>query len=159
MYHSQWMQIQFHHLFLPMPICRTTLWWSWSQNRSTRKPFKRYLACASDVQASEDAKLSCTIEYNNDQIAQFNQEQNLWRLLFASERAGLHKSTGRLVRFSLIYTHLHTKKYWTYSPIVAIDWMFHDATGVNMKVDSQCLKSEGYTDSVLRRQITVAWRK
>ncbi len=69
------------------------------------------MACASDVQASEDVKLLCTIEYNNDQIAQFNQEENLWRLLFASERAGLHKSTGRLVRFPLIYTHLHTKKY------------------------------------------------
>ncbi|CAF1482714.1 unnamed protein product, partial [Rotaria sordida] len=70
----------------------------------------------------------------------------------------------RPMKFPVIYTHFQTKKCQIYTPIdgilkkdsvVPIHCVIPGASDVNLRVDSQWLKSEGYTDPTLRRQITV----
>jgi hypothetical protein len=68
------------------------------------------------------------------------------------------------MKFPLIYSQFQTKKCQIYSPIdgilkngsiVSIHCVIPGAIDVNLKVDSNWLKSEGYRDPILQRQITV----
>jgi hypothetical protein len=70
----------------------------------------------------------------------------------------------RPMKFPLIYTQFQTNKCRIYTPmdgilkrgaVVPIHCVVPGATDVNITVDSQWLKSEGYTDPTLQRQITV----
>jgi hypothetical protein len=70
----------------------------------------------------------------------------------------------RPMKFPLIYTQFQTKKCQLYTPldgilkkdsILPIHCMVPDAIDVNVIVDSQSLKSTGYSNSVLHRQIKV----
>jgi hypothetical protein len=70
----------------------------------------------------------------------------------------------RPMKFPLIYTQFHTKKCRIYTPmdgrlkknsVVSIDCFVPDAKEVNLTVDSEWLKSEGYTNPNLKRKITV----
>jgi hypothetical protein len=103
------------------------------------------------IQAPDDVILSCDIEYNdvkieNGSLAQFENDKNLWQLLFAPERKGPHEltvyakrrddtksSSGAVVKFNLdvtrlrqpmkfplIYTQFESKKCRIYTPMDGI---------------------------------------
>jgi hypothetical protein len=103
------------------------------------------------IQAPDDIQLSCRIEYNNVQIvngslAQYNHENQLWQLLFAPERTGLHEliiyakrindiesPSSAVIKFNLdvpilrkpmkfpmIYTQFETTKCRIYTPLNGI---------------------------------------
>ena len=103
------------------------------------------------IQAPKDVQLSCSIEYNkvaieNGSLAQFDQEKNLWQLLFAPERTGRHElfvfakrsednnaeshsvvkfnldvtKLQRSMKFPLIYTQFETTKCRIYTPLQGI---------------------------------------
>ncbi|CAF1536922.1 unnamed protein product, partial [Rotaria sordida] len=70
----------------------------------------------------------------------------------------------RPMKFPLIYGDFQTKKCQIYTPVdgilkkgsvVPIHCIIPGATDVKLVVDSKWLESEGYTDPILRRQITV----
>jgi hypothetical protein len=70
----------------------------------------------------------------------------------------------RPIKFPLVYTKFQTNKCQIYTPIdgilkkgsvVPIHCIIPGATDVNFKVDSEWLKSEGYKDPILQRQVTV----
>ena len=70
----------------------------------------------------------------------------------------------RPMKFPLIYTQFQSGKCQIYTPldgilkkgsVVPIHCTIPGATDVNLTVDSDWLKSEGYTDPTLKRQITV----
>ncbi|CAF3732303.1 unnamed protein product, partial [Rotaria sordida] len=70
----------------------------------------------------------------------------------------------RSIKFPLIYSQFQTKKCQIYTPIdgilkkgsvVPIHCVIPGASDVNLTVDSQWLESEGYTDPILQRKITV----
>jgi hypothetical protein len=70
----------------------------------------------------------------------------------------------RPIKFPLVYTKFQTNKCQIYTPIdgilkkgsvVPIHCVIPGATDVNLTVDSEWLKSEGYKDPILQRQVTV----
>jgi len=70
----------------------------------------------------------------------------------------------RPMKFPIIYTQFQTTKCRIYTPmdgilkkdsVVPIHCVIPGAIDVNLKVDSNWLKSEGYADPVLQRQVTV----
>jgi hypothetical protein len=98
-------------------------------------------------------------------------------LIFAQRRDDTKSSSAAVVKFHLNVTELHrqikfpitytlfqTKRCQIYNPldgilktgsIVPIHCLIPGALDVNLRVDSKWLKSEGYTDQILQRQITV----
>jgi hypothetical protein len=147
------------------------------------------------IQTPDDIQLSCRIEYNgvqieNGSLAQYNYEKQLWQLLFAPERTGLHElivyakrindiesSSSAVVKFNLdvttlrqpikfpmIYTEFETTKCRIYTPlngilkkgsIIPIHCIIPGAMSIQLTVDSKRLRSEGYEDPILRREIFV----
>jgi hypothetical protein len=98
-------------------------------------------------------------------------------LIFAQRRDDTKSSSAAVVKFHLNVTELHrqikfpitytlfqTKRCQIYNPldgilktgsIVPIHCLIPGAVDVNLTVDTKWLKSEGYTDQILQRQITV----
>ncbi|CAF4666327.1 unnamed protein product [Rotaria sp. Silwood1] len=84
----------------------------------------------------------------------YDNSQSLHELLIYGDRNTDYEfSSGPVVKFSLDVTKLQQPMKF---PVIYAN--FHTrkcATDVNVTVDSQWLKSEGYTDPILRRKITV----
>ncbi|CAF3039980.1 unnamed protein product [Rotaria sp. Silwood2] len=121
-------------------------------------------------------------QYNNDkklwQLLFAPERTGLHELTVYAKRNNDNESSSRSVvqfdldvnklrrpmKFPLIYSQFQTKKCQIYTPldgvlkkgsIVPIHCIVPGATEVNLTVDSQWLNSEGYTDPILQRQITV----
>ncbi|CAF3989967.1 unnamed protein product, partial [Rotaria sp. Silwood1] len=70
----------------------------------------------------------------------------------------------RPMKFSMIYTQFQTKKCQIYIPmdgilkkdsVVPIHCVISGAKDVNLTINSNCIKNEGYRDPILERKIVV----
>ena len=145
------------------------------------------------IKAPDDVQLSCRIEYDNIEVengslAQFDNDKNLWQLLFAPERTGPHElivfakgnseeNSGCVLKFNLdvtklrqpmkfptVYSSFHNNKCQLYTPmdgilkkgsVIPFHCVIPGAKEVNLTVDSKWLESEGYTDPILQRYVSV----
>ena len=145
------------------------------------------------IKAPDDVQLSCGIHYNNvdvenGSLAQFDNDKNLWQLLFAPERTDLHElivfakrnseeKPGCVVKFNLdvtklrqsmkfptVYDSFYNNKCQLYTPmdgilkkdsVIPFHCVIPGAKEVDLTVDSKWLESEGYTDPILQRQVSV----
>jgi hypothetical protein len=152
-------QIEAHHIYRPPLTFPQTWQLFYDFNLKIEAPRSRSSAIWAEnasyaeilIRAPDDIQLSCQIEYNNVKIengslAQYNYEKQLWQLLFAPERTGLHEliiyakqtndnesSSNAVVKFHLdvpilrqsmkfpmIYTQFETNKCRIYTPLNGI---------------------------------------